>query len=175
MRSFIVFIILFAFQADLSAQITGSVVDSASKKPIEEAVVELTTSTTPADTIYSITNSAGEFYFAKVPLSNFSLVITNPGHRMLEKFIAARQQQKIDLGNIKVVSLVKVLGIVVIESAPVTVKEDTVEYRADAFKVKQNSVVEDLLKRLPGVKVDKDGNIKAQGKNITRVKVNGKD
>jgi hypothetical protein len=175
MRSFIVLIILFAFQADLSAQITGSIVDSATKKPIEEAVVELRTRTVPADTIYSITNSAGEFYFSNVPVSDFSLLITNPGHRMLEKLFAARHQQKIDLGNIKVVSLVKVLGIIVVESPPVTVKEDTVEYRADAFKVKQNSVVEDLLKRLPGVKVDKDGNIKSQGKNITRVKVNGKD
>ena len=64
---------------------------------------------------------------------------------------------------------------VIVSTPPIQVKEDTVEYKADSFKVKPNSMVEDLLKKLPGVTVDKNGDITAQGKKVTRVKVNGKD
>ncbi|MEP6617250.1 MAG: outer membrane beta-barrel protein, partial [Ginsengibacter sp.] len=109
-------------------------------------------------------------------VSDFTLIITNPGYRPVFKVIKVhRPLKKLELGNIDVVNLTKVLKVVVVMPSPVTIKEDTVEYKADGYKVRENSVVEDLLKRLPGVKVDKDGNIKAQGKIVTRVKVNGKD
>ena len=58
---------------------------------------------------------------------------------------------------------------------PVVVKTDTVEYSAGAYKVRENAVVEDVLKKLPGVDVAKDGSIKAQGETVTRVRVDGKD
>lgn len=65
---------------------------------------------------------------------------------------------------------------VVISGTPtVTVKEDTLEFRAADYKLKDDAQVEDLLRKLPGVEVDKDGNVKAQGKAVTRVRVNGKD
>jgi len=66
------------------------------------------------------------------------------------------------------------LAPVVVEQSPIIVKKDTVEYLADAFKTKPNAVVEDLLKKLPGVQVDKSGTITAQGEQVTRVLVDGK-
>jgi Outer membrane protein beta-barrel family/Carboxypeptidase regulatory-like domain len=176
MRKTILFIISFAFTIHLTAQVTGTVIDSASKKPVDGIMVVLMTRASPADTFYTITNVKGEFTFTKMPVSNFSVIITNFGYRPVAKFIPVHQSQKnINLGNIIMANMITVLGEVIIESPPITIKEDTIEYRANAFKVKENSVVEDLLKKLPGVQVDKDGNIKAQGKNVTRVKVNGKD
>lgn len=59
--------------------------------------------------------------------------------------------------------------------APVTIKKDTVEFHADAFKTNPNANVEDLLKRLPGVEIDSDGNIKAQGETVRRILVDGKE
>jgi hypothetical protein len=53
-------------------------------------------------------------------------------------------------------------------------KKDTVEFSAGAFKTKPNAVAEDLLKKIPGMEVDKDGNIKSQGEAVQRVLVNGK-
>ncbi|WP_379087960.1 hypothetical protein [Pedobacter sp. UC225_65] len=61
------------------------------------------------------------------------------------------------------------------EIPPVKVKKDTLEFNAGAFKVKENAVVEDVLKKLPGVDVAKDGSITAQGEKITKVRVDGKD
>ncbi|HEY0895272.1 MAG TPA: outer membrane beta-barrel protein, partial [Sphingobacteriaceae bacterium] len=68
------------------------------------------------------------------------------------------------------------LNEVVISGTPaVTIKEDTVEYRASDYKVRENATTEDLIKKMPGIEVDKDGNLTAQGKQVTRVKVNGKE
>lgn len=61
------------------------------------------------------------------------------------------------------------------EIPPITIKKDTVEYNADAFKTQPNANVEELLKRLPGVEVDQDGTIRAQGETIRRVLVDGKE
>jgi hypothetical protein len=75
------------------------------------------------------------------------------------------------------VSVPKDLKEVVIkgERDPVTIKQDTIEYNAGSFKVQPNAVVEDLLKRLPGVEVDRDGTVKAQGQQVRRVTVDGKE
>ncbi|MGG9960465.1 outer membrane beta-barrel protein [Ferruginibacter sp. SUN106] len=158
------------------AQVKGTVIDSASKKPIDKAVVGLVIKTNPTDTTYTFTNDKGEFNFDVVPASNFSVIITNSGFAPVAKFVPVKQQEKtISIGTVVLASRAKLLDEVIVESAPIIVKEDTVEYRADAFKTKEGAVVEDLLKKLPGIDVDKDGNVKAQGKSVTRVKVNGKD
>lgn len=66
---------------------------------------------------------------------------------------------------------VSVRGVV----TPIKVMEDTVEYSPDAFKTAPNAVVEDLLKRLPGVEVGTDGSITANGKSISKILVDGKE
>src|SRR5690606_16834016 len=63
---------------------------------------------------------------------------------------------------------------VVADRPPVTVKKDTIEFNAASFQTKQNAVVEDLLKKLPGIEVDTDGNITAQGEQVRNVTVDGK-
>jgi hypothetical protein len=172
----LLFSILFFTLQNLSAQVKGIVIDSASNKPIESAVVGIIIKSNVTDTSYSLTNQKGEFRFETVPSSNFSLIFTNVGYNSLAKFVRVTTLEKtINLGTIALANMSKVMNEIVIQSSPIIIKEDTIEYRADAFKVKENAVVEDLLKKLPGVQVDKDGNIKAQGKPVTKVKVNGKD
>jgi hypothetical protein len=176
MRKLVLALFLIVSIVAAKAQVKGTVIDSAGKKPIDKAVIGLVIKTAPADTAYTFTNEKGEFSFDIVPASNFSVVISNSGFGTVAKFVPVNKQEKtIDIGNVILVSRAKLLDEVVIESAPIVVKEDTVEYRADAFKTKEGAVVEDLLKKLPGLEVDKDGNIKAQGKSVTRIKVNGKD
>lgn len=159
-----------------NSQVKGTVVDSASKKPIDKAVIGLVIKSAPNDTVYTFTDEKGQFKFDAVPFSNFSVIISNMGFTPVAKFVPVKQQEKtIDIGTIILASRGKMMDEVVVVAAPIVVKEDTIEYRADAFKVKEGAVVEDLLKKLPGIQVDKDGNVKAQGKSVTRVKVNGKD
>lgn len=170
------FTISFFCLEGLSAQVKGVVIDSASKKGIENAIVGLVIESNKSDTSYTISNEKGEFVFETVPKSSFSVRIINVGYRSGGKFRRIYGTEKlIDLGTITMVNQSIILDEIKIQSAPINIKEDTIEYRADAFKVKENGVVEDLLKKLPGVQVDKNGNIKAQGKAITKIKVNGKD
>lgn len=177
MRKLIFFLIISLFSLfKLSAQVKGIVVDSANKKPIERAVVGLVTESNKTDTSYTITNEKGEFIFETTPSSNFSVRVTNIGYKSSGKFRRIYgAEKKIDMGTITLVNQSIILDEIKIQSVPISIKEDTIDYRADAFKVKENAVVEDLLKKLPGVQVDKNGNIKAQGKAVTKVKVNGKD
>ncbi|HEX2630657.1 MAG TPA: carboxypeptidase-like regulatory domain-containing protein, partial [Chitinophagaceae bacterium] len=83
---------------------------------------------------------------------------------------------RIDAGTIILEQDALLIGEVVVKSVnPVVVKEDTVQYDASAYKVREGAPVEDVIKKLPGVTVDKEGEITAQGKPVTRVRVNGKD
>src|SRR6185312_6841081 len=66
-------------------------------------------------------------------------------------------------------------GVTITDVNAVKVKEDTVEYNAAAYKVREGAAVEDQIKKMPGLDVDKDGNITAQGKSVTKVRLNGKD
>ena len=176
-KLYAVFILLLLFTTTaIRAQVKGTVVDSATKKSIDKAVVGLVIKSNPTDTIYTFTDEKGQFKFDVVPASNFSVIISNLGFTTVAKFVPVKQPEKtVDLGNVILASRGKMMEEVFVQSAPIVVKEDTIEYRADAFKTKEGAVVEDLLKKLPGIQVDKEGNVKAQGKSVTRVKVNGKD
>lgn len=176
MQKFTLLIALSFLVLASKAQVKGTVVDSAAKKPIDKAVVGLVVKDKPTDTTYTFTNEKGEFSFDMVPASNFSVIITNSGYAPVAKFVPVKQPEKtIHIGTVILAERAKMLDEVTVVSAPIVIKEDTVEYRADAFKTKEGAVVEDLLKKLPGLQVDKDGNVKAHGKDVTRVKVNGKD
>ncbi|HMU10454.1 MAG TPA: outer membrane beta-barrel protein [Ferruginibacter sp.] len=168
------FILFFSLAA--RSQVKGTLIDSASKKPVENAVVALVVKSNATDTIYTFADDKGQFRFDVVPASNFSVIVRHLGYRPVAKFIPVNKQEKvIDLGSFSLVQDAKLLAEVVVEAPAIVVKEDTIEYNASSFKVKEGAVVEDLLKKLPGVQVDKDGNVTAQGKAVSRVKVNGKD
>ena len=158
------------------AQVRGTLIDSASLKPIENAVIGLTVKSNPGDTSYTFTDTKGQFRFETVPSSGFSIIIRHMGYWPRAKFVPVNKVEKtIDVGSFVMAQDAKLLSEVVVEVAAIVIKEDTIEYNAASFKVKEGAVVEDLLKKLPGVQVDKDGNVTAQGKAVTRVKVNGKD
>ena len=176
MRKLLLSIPIICIAAVSNAQVKGTITDSASKQPISNVAIGLVIKTNPTDTIYTLTDDKGHFKFDNVPASNFSLTIRNMGYRPVAKFVPVSKIEKtIDIGNVTIAVWGKIMDEVVVSAPAIVVKEDTVEYNAASFKVKDNAVVEDLLKKLPGVTVDKDGNVTAQGKSVTRVKVNGKD
>lgn len=93
-----------------------------------------------------------------------------------QALISPEPDGDMNLGNIQLKELNKDLMEVVIKAAraPLSIRGDTVEYNASSFKVPVGSTVEDLLRRLPGMEVDQEGNIKAQGQEVRRVTVDGK-
>jgi hypothetical protein len=134
---------------------------------------------TPKDsTLVNFTTSDGKgaFSFNNVRNVPYLLKISHISYLPHQELIAASANAINDLGIIRVKPLSNVLMEVVVKAAkaPLRIRGDTVEYDATTFKVPPGSTVEDLLRRLPGIEVDAEGNIRTQGKDVKRVFVDGK-
>ncbi|MBK9566358.1 MAG: TonB-dependent receptor [Saprospiraceae bacterium] len=135
----------------------------------------------PVDSVmlsYTVTDENGKFQMTDVNKGKIRLQITYIGFGTLEKTVELTSQQKIlDLGIIKMLQEGAMLDAVTIsaEYVPIKITKDTLEFTADAFKTQPNAVVEDLLKKLPGVEVEADGTIKVKGEEVKAVTVDGKD
>ncbi len=133
----------------------------------------------PADSTmqaFGITNKEGFFEIKNIKKGDYLLQVAFLGFETYYKNISIPVEDN-KLGTVimktKSVGLgeVKVSG----EYVPLAIKRDTVEYNAAAFKLKPDAVTEDLLKKLPGVEVDRAGNIKAMGEDVKKLYVDGKE
>lgn len=129
-------------------------------------------------TLVNFTRSGneGEFSFKNVKNSPYLIKVSYVGHLPLQQYLPASSTDVNDVGTLKIKPITSELLEVVVKAAKATlsIRGDTIEYDASSFKVPPGSTVEDLLRRLPGIDVDADGNIKAQGKDVKRVYVDGK-
>jgi uncharacterized membrane protein YgcG len=153
--------------------VSGTVTDSLGAVP--GVTVKLTSD---KDSMVLASDNKGAYKFAAVFAKSFKITISGLGYQAISRrYSMDDSNNPILLDPIKLQMLVNQLNTVTITAAvvPIVIKEDTVEYKASAYKVREGSPVEDLLKKLPGVSVDKDGNVTAHGKQITKVRVNGKN
>jgi hypothetical protein len=159
--------------AQTGRQVTGIVKDSTGVT-LAGTTVKLLTAT---DSSMVITDNKGGFTFNNVKVNQFSLVLNSIGYQPLKRrFILDKANTPAVLNPVILKNDTYMLNTVTIADVnPVKLKEDTVEFNASAYKVRDNAPVEDVIKKLPGVDIDKDGNITAQGKSVTKVRVNGKD
>ncbi|MCJ8211519.1 TonB-dependent receptor family protein [Mucilaginibacter sp. RS28] len=129
------------------------------------------------DSLNTTTSTTGAFVFKAVKGKNFKITVSGIGYQtFVRRYVMDNDTKPIRLEPIKLSNDSKLLNTVNITAVnPITVKEDTVEYKASAYKVREGSPVEELLKKLPGVTVDKNGVVTAHGKQVTKVRVNGKD
>ncbi|MDN5285551.1 MAG: hypothetical protein JWR38_1825 [Mucilaginibacter sp.] len=171
------FILLCAFttSAQIAHDVSGTVVDS-TKLSLPGSSIKLISNS--GDSTISIADANGKFNFPSVKGSKITLTISSIGFNAIKKHFALNDDggKPVDLGNIVLSAQTHMLGLVtVVGVTPVTLKEDTVIYNASAYKVRENAPAEDLIKKLPGVDVDVNGNITTQGKQVTKVRINGKD
>ena len=125
-----------------------------------------------------MTDNNGRFELSGIQNGEYRLLITHVNYRASNQVIKIDDDHKsIDLGSIIMNDRTKVLSEVTVTSQapPVTLVGDTIQYNAGSFKTQPNANVEELLKRLPGVKVEKDGTVKAQGEKVQKVLVDGKE
>ncbi|MVM29482.1 outer membrane beta-barrel protein [Spirosoma sp. HMF4905] len=158
------------------AEIIGSVIDSVSGKPLRLASVSLITDKDSAYIDATITNGDGQFRLRNVGTGRFRLLVTFLGYRNASFWVTVGRETPVDVGVLRMTEQANTLNEVVVkqERAPIAVKGDTVEFNANSFKTQPNAQVEELLRKLPGVEVARDGTIKAQGQAVSRVLVNGK-
>ncbi len=116
------------------------------------------------------------FSFKNIKNTAYLLKISYVGYLPYQQHLDPSVSELNDLGAIKIKPITQELLEVVIRTAkaPLSIRGDTIEYNASSFKVPPGSTVEDLLRRLPGIDIDADGNIKAQGKDVKKLYVDGK-
>ncbi|HRX93020.1 MAG TPA: carboxypeptidase regulatory-like domain-containing protein, partial [Chitinophagaceae bacterium] len=157
--------------------IKGKLVDSATQTPIPDATISVMKSKDSALATFTLSNKSGGFEVKGLAEGSYELIISHTSYDpFTKKIIISATEKDIDLGTITPQTGGKALAnVTVVSSVPIQVKGDTVQFNASAFKTKPNATVEDLLKKLPGVEVDKEGNIKSQGEDIQKVYVDGKE
>lgn len=182
MRKIFLLLLLACLTTTLLAQKNGSVngvaFDTISKQPVAAATVTVLERKDSSLVTFTMTGSDGRFELKGLANGDYRLMITHVSYHNSNKFFSITEANKTaELGNLIMNDKAKVLEEVVLaaEAPPVTLINDTIQYNAGSFKVQPNASVEQLLKKLPGVKVEKDGTIKAQGEKVNRVLVDGKE
>lgn len=157
--------------------ITGVVKDSMNDETISYASVRLLNQNDSIFVIGAITAEDGSF---KIQASHgtYILDISYMGYNKLKKkIVLTKQKRSLDLGNLYLTEINYELNTISV-TAPIPdiiVKGDTIEYNADAYKVKDDALLQDLIRRLPGVEISADGKLMANGKIITKLLVDGKE
>ena len=162
-------------QAQQEYEVGGQVTDSAGM-PLRNAMVVALTQTDSVLTEYALTNGEGRFVISGLPTNRYILQVTLIGFATFRRDFEITDAD-IDAGTVNMsVMAVELDSLVVsVEHVPFINRGDTLSYNVLAFPTQPNAMVEDLLKRLPGIEVDTEGNIKAQGEEVENVLVDGKE
>jgi hypothetical protein len=160
--------------AQEGVKLKAKLISSKTSEPIGYAAAVLTVSTDSTQRTGALSSLSGEFEFAALKKNNYKLKISALGYKTVTLNVDV-STSALDLGIIKMEDDAIKLKEVNVTASNVRIKKDTIEYNAEAFKTKPNAAVEELLKKLPGVEIDRDGNILVQGQKVSRLTVDGKD
>ena len=164
--------------AQKNGSIRGVAYDTISKQPVPGATISILDRKDSSLVTFTMTDQVGEFQLRGLANGDYRLMITHVGYHNSNTYFSIDDTNKNkDFGRVTMNDATKILAEVVVknEAPPVTLVGDTVQYNAGSFKTQPNANVEQLLKKLPGVKVDKDGTVTAQGEKVNRVLVDGKE
>jgi len=163
-------------QKTIYGTIRGKVLDTAEKQALADATISIMSLKDSSSTAFTAADTKGNFEVKGIEGGSYRLLISFEGYQYIRKnFSITADKQVIDMGTLVMERKTTTLEEVIVERPPISVKKDTVEYHAGSFKTKPNEDVEGLLKKLPGVQVDRDGTIKSQGEQIQKVYVDGKE
>ena len=159
-----------------SVNLTGIVLGDKGAPLISATVVLLNPKDSTLE-FFGITNEKGHFEVKSIRSGNYLMQVAYLGYQSFYKNITIPYGTNNDFGVVVLkpksvdIKEVQVVG----EYVPLTIRHDTIEFNARAFKTKSDANVEELLKKLPGIEVDRAGNIKALGKDVKKVLVDGKE
>src|SRR5690606_25705311 len=186
MRIILIFVLLTictctnpALSQNRQATLTGVLTDSIEQSPVRFATVSIYKEADTSLVTYRLSDDKGMFRIPDVPPAvRLLVIITSVGYQIERMTLTVESSvRELDLGEIALqasdILLEEVL--VLAELPPVSVRKDTIEFNAAAFKTLPNALVEDLLRKLPGVSVDRNGNITVNGRNVSKIYVDSKD
>lgn len=164
-----------ALMSQSTATLKGKLIDSVGKQSLKDASITVLEAKDSTLDVFGLANADGSFVVEKISFGEMIVMIKFQGYEAYSKKINfSKTNSTVDLGSIYLRIAANDLGEVVVTQSPITIKKDTIQFNASSFKTKPNAVMEDLLKKLPGVQVEADGTVKAQGENVQRILVDGK-
>lgn len=176
---FIISCFLYSFLlAQKNGAVKGIAFDTLAKQPVVAATVTLLLKKDSTLVSFAMTDSWGRFEIAGLANGEYRLLTTHVSyHNSSRLFTIDDNNKQANLGTIIMNDVSRMLSEVTVtaEAPPVTLIDDTVQYNAGSFKTVPNATVEQLLKKMPGIKVEKDGTVKAQGQEVKKVLVDGKE
>lgn len=159
----------------LAYTVSGTVVDE-NNDPLIEASVRILAQNDSAYVKGVAADIDGKFSMSGISSGKYIVEVSYVGYgRSFTDITVGKSNLRLDPIVLTEASHLLAEATVVGVRAAIKVKEDTIEYNADAYKTQPNAVVEDLLKRLPGVEVDSDGKITANGREVSKILVDGKE
>ncbi len=160
------------------ANVTGYVKDSEDASALVRATIQIMTTDTTKMITGGVTNTLGGYTIKNVEEGSYIIKVSYIGYHNFYRSVTIKNGETIhNVGTVLLTPNSVVLDAAVVQGQlpQMEVKEDTIIFNADAFKVPEGSVLEDLIKKLPGAEVSSDGTIKINGKTISKILVDGKE
>ena len=159
------------------AAIRGSVSDTLEHRNLEHAVVSLLRSKDSLLIKFNRTDNKGNFELTNLKAGKYFLLVSYPEYADYTDDILLNDSSQINLNQLPMITKEHLLKEVVVRQTigAIKMKGDTTEFKADSFHLQANANVEELLKKLPGIQVDKNGKITAQGEKVQKVLVDGEE
>ncbi len=178
-KSVVVFIVSGLMMASVYSQnitLKGKLSDKADKAPITGATIQLIAQKDSSKKNFRVTDSRGNFSFSNLQTDTYVVKISYSGYERIEQKInlQASNKEAIPFSISKIatdLATVTVVG----KAPPVKQNGDTSEFSASQFKVNPDATAEDLIKKLPGITVARDGTVTAMGEQVRKVTVDGRD
>ncbi|MEO6814440.1 MAG: carboxypeptidase regulatory-like domain-containing protein, partial [Ginsengibacter sp.] len=158
-----------------TSSVKGILTDSSDHANIMYAVVSILKQEDTTLVAFARSDKEGKFQVHNIPGGSYIILISYPKYGDYVEKIKLSPGATIDLKNIFLTQKAKLLEEIIVRQAAIRIKGDTTEFTADSFHVRPNATVEDLLKELPGMQVDKNGQITAQGQKVQKVLVDGEE
>lgn len=170
---FLIFLLLTSVVAVQAQQYSGTIIDTSQNLPVKNAVVALLDPSDSTMVKFTRTDEKGNFILKNIPQKEYIVMVMHPVYADYIDNISGKKEK---LGKISLIQKSKLLEAVIIKNgSAIRIKGDTTIYTADSFKVSANANVEELLKKLPGIQVDRNGTIKAMGETVQKVLVDGEE
>src|SRR5690349_17827452 len=175
--AFILLLISSANAQKADGIIRGKLVDTAAKQPVADATVSVLNAKDSSLATFTLSNKQGSFEVKGLAAGDYKVIVSSKGYVEFKKVVTINDSNKtLELGSLSLQKDYKTLeGVTVVSEAPIQVKNDTVQFNTSGFKTPPNASLEDLLKKIPGMEVDKEGTVKSQGEQVQKVLVDGKE
>ena len=160
-----------------TASVKGMVRDTTNKENLTNTVVSLLRQKDSVLYKFKRSDAKGNFSITDIKAGKYLLFVTHPTYADYADKVQIDSGVAVDLGTIKMTLYQHLLEEVIVKQkiSAIRVNGDTTEFKSDSFKVREGANVEEMLKKLPGIQVDKDGKITAMGEQIKKVYVDGEE